>query len=406
VSGGRRSLARAALAAGLVVSGVLLASACAGETAQSATVPAATVLQVSPTGVDSGGCTSSPCLTFDYAYHLAKPGQTVEVAAGEYPSETITPDLRKTGPKLVLFKPAAGAAVIVDNLDIFGSHIEFRSMRLGWKAEKGADDLTFRAVSSSMLFIWSATNVRVLGGELYPGPNYLDGCTQDHNTCDYDSNISNAEGGPPPQHILFNGVFFHGWLRPPGTDFHTECLQVGSGIDVTIENSRFTDCATHDIFIRSWGPDFVLRDWMIQNNFFGATQDGYYSVNIGDTTGATYQNIVVRNNSALQDFASDVQTGTISFIGNIEPDMSSFKCGYAPAAKWDYNIYGSGTPCGRHDRIGDPKFVNAASLDLRVQPGSAAIGRGDPASFPPTDIARLQRPYGKLPDAGAYEFRP
>jgi hypothetical protein len=247
--------------------------------------------------------------------------------------------------------------------------------------------------------------VRVIGGELYPGPHYLDGCTQKHNTCDYDSGISNAEGGPPPKHILFDGVYFHGWLRPPGTDFHTECLQVGSGIDVTIENSRFTGCATHDIFIRSWGPAFVLKNWTIQNNVFGATQDGYFSVNVADTSGATYDDIVVRNNSALQDFGSDVRVGKIEFVGNIQPDMSGFKCGYAPAAIWDYNVYASGTPCGHHDRIGNPRFVDPSALNLRVMRGSAAIGRGDPASYPATDAAGRVRPHGKAPDAGAYEFR-
>lgn len=337
---------------------VLLASACGGTRTRP---HSGGVLHVSPNGSDAGDCTSSPCRTFDYAFHTAQPGQTIQVAAGTYTTETITADHSKKGTRRVLFEPAPGAAVVVDDLDVFGSHLEFRNMRLGWKAERGADHLTFRNVSSSMLFIWSATNVRVLGGQLYPGPHYLDGCTQRHNTCDYDSNISNAEGGPPPRNILFDRVFFHGWLRPRGTDFHTECLQVGSGIDVTIENSRFSQCATHDIFIRSWGAGFDLRNWTIRNNVFAATHDGYFSVNVADTTGAIYDNIVVRNNTALQDFGSDVRTGTIRFIANVQPDMSRFKCGYAPAATWDYNVYLSGTPCGPHDRVGKPAALRRAA---------------------------------------------
>jgi hypothetical protein len=84
--------------------------------------------------------------------------------------------------------------------------------------------------------------------------------------------------------------------------------------------------------------------------------------------------------------------------------MKAFACGLG-GSKWNYNVYGSGTPCGARDRIGNPRFANTAALDLRLRKGSAAIDRGNPKSFPAHDYVGQKRPFGRAPDAGAYEKR-
>jgi hypothetical protein len=332
----------------------------------------------------------------------------VKVTPGDYGEQWLNP-APKGSLRPVVFEAVAGTQPQADEVDVKASHVEFRGMRFGWKAEPGADDVTFRNVSSRSLFIWSATHIRVIGGELYPGEDYLTGCTQEHNTCDYDSQLTSAyPDGAPPEHILFDRVHFHGWLRPAGTDFHTECLQVGSGIDVTIERSRFDNCATHDIFIRSWGTAFTLRDWKIENNYFGPTQDGYFVMQVveGSDPALPCENFLIRNNSALQDMNMNCKAGGdrgVRVESNIWPTMGSYMCDLDGSA-WDYNVYGSGTPCGRHDRIGRIGFVDPAGLDLRLTRGSVAIKAGNPRSFPPTDIAGHRRRKGRRPDAGASVF--
>jgi hypothetical protein len=58
----------------------LLAGCVMGGAGAAASGP--TPLLVSLTGADANPCTqAAPCLTFDRAYHVAKPGQPVEVAA-------------------------------------------------------------------------------------------------------------------------------------------------------------------------------------------------------------------------------------------------------------------------------------------------------------------------------------
>ncbi len=69
---------------------------------------------VSSNGSDSSSCAkSAPCRSFNRAYHLAKPGDVVEVAGGSYPQQNISRDSSKTSSKDVVFRPAAGAVVTI-----------------------------------------------------------------------------------------------------------------------------------------------------------------------------------------------------------------------------------------------------------------------------------------------------
>ncbi len=368
-------------------------------------------LFVAPSGSDAANCgPTDPCLSFGRAYSVAGPGQVVEVAGGEYGPQDIDHNVTERPADRVIFAPKEGESVVVTGqVDVSDKGIEFRDMAFagGWYARPGSEDITFRNIKSKFLFITSATDIRVIGGEIYPGPDFLVDCSDANRKCDFDSQISSApDGGPPPTNILIDHVNFHGWLRPPGTDWHTECLQFGSGVNVTIRNSRFWDCATHDIFVLSWGgTNYPLRNWVIENNYFGLTPDGYYSIRIGNQEGIVCENFLVRYNTALQNMYSDCQASNVRFTANIEPTGERFQCQATAGAVWDYNVYQSGTRCGPHDRVGPSTFVDQDAMDLRLKPGSAAVNRGDPKNYPLTDFQGDRRPQGKRPDAGADELR-
>jgi hypothetical protein len=112
--------------------------------------------------------------------------------------------------------------------------------------------------------------------------------------------------------------------------------------------------------------------------------------------------IVIRNNSALQSILVRWSNGTAAVRGNIIPDISAFFCNSFGQNRWfDYNVYSAGVPCGRHDRIGDPRYVDAANFDLHLRAGSAALDQADPDDHPALDIDRKRRPLRSRPDAGA-----
>jgi hypothetical protein len=369
-----------------------------GQGAVVSSAGVATRLFVSPTGSDLGPCSqSNPCATFDRAYHAAAQGQTVQVLPGDYTAQAIRSDASKTGSAKVVFDGVDAARARIAGVRVAGNHIELRRLTAPWAVMPGTTDVVFRRViSPGPISIAGASRVSVLGGEVYsPTPVAND-------------SLIASSAGKIPTDILIDGVSFHDFRDVgPGQFHHIECLQVGAGINLTIRNSTFHDCATHDLFIRSWGVSAEnpspLSNVVIENNWFART-DGFYAVQVLDDlfTGTPASSVILRNNSSLQGFVVRISHGKASVHGNILPSMSEFVCEAYGQNQWlDYNVYASGVPCGPHDRVGDPKFVDAARFDLRLQAGSSALGRGDLSSHPAFDIEGKLRPMRKAPDAGA-----
>jgi hypothetical protein len=180
-----------------------------------------------------------------------------------------------------------------------------------------------------------------------------------------------------------------------------------AGINVTIRNSRFTNCNADAIYIRGdFGP---IRNFLIENNFFDFTSTAPFSVRLsGPTSPNPCENVLVRYNSSLQRMWSDCPaagTNGIRFTSNVNYEQDNYHCSTSmqQGATWDHNVYETGIPCGRGDVVGPVYYKDRANLDLHLLPGSTAFDRGDPSSFPATDIDGQSRPMGAGPDAGADE---
>jgi hypothetical protein len=341
-------IVRGALAA-VTIAGAVAAGGSGGQASASTAIEPAASFYVSPFGSYTSGCTkTAPCRTFDRAYGLAKPGQVVEMAGGTYGSQTIPFDSTKTSSADVVFRPAVAATVVVAGiLNVDGKHVELRGLRAtgGWYARKGAQDVTFRDVSAPLIGIQSATQVSVLGGEVGPWLASSDG----------DPKIAKSSSMTTlvPTDILIDGVRFHDIVRPPGSGYHVECLQVGAAVNLTIRNSRFERCATHGLLVASWYRGYPLRNVLVENNVFGATMDGYHALKVNVVTSAEpCQNCTIRANTSAQPIAVNVdRTGsTISVRGNSTTSADLSPPGWCDHGRygvfWDGNTFASRPTCG------------------------------------------------------------
>jgi hypothetical protein len=372
--------------AAVVVSAAL---ACAAG-APAGAAPAVAAVYLSPAGNDAGPCTSArPCRTFDRGYRAAKPGQVVEVAAGRYPKQSIQLDPAKTSPADVLFRPARGAKVTVGDFEVYAKHLELRSFttsELG--THRTAEDVTARNLTiRGGFYIESSQQVSIIGGSVGPGRDV------------HPAIVSEWLSTTPPRRIVVDGVLFHDWTRS-GPDVHTECLQIGGGNGVIVRNSRFRNCNVMDLHITHFGDAPMTRNVTIENNVFeDSTGGGFYTIQAN-----AYANLLIRNNSFEQGFVIFTGPGhgpnkNVRVIANVGP-RSPGEC--EDGVTFRYNVW-AGARCGATDLNAPSGYVDPAAGDFHLRSGAAAIGRGDPTSYPSHDIDGDVRPLGGAPDAGADE---
>jgi hypothetical protein len=330
-----------------------------------------------------------PCATFEHVYRAAQPGDVIDVAGGSFPYQALHRDDAKAGGAHVVFRAAHRATPRVAGLDVYANHVTFEGLTIDgdWSTHAETDDVTFRDVTvNGAVFIDSSANIRVLGGSV-------------GGTVDSKSQFSSWPPGTRIRNIVIDGVTFHDVTRS-NAGVHVECLLIGGGENVIIRNSRFERCSVFDLSIAEFNGSGPPRNFTIENNFFGAS-DGFYSLHFNTNTTALHD-IVVRNNSSPQAFyhGNDIPLLVgVRYVANVAP-LGALHCD--SRITYRHNIWDGGV-CDATDVDAPSGFVDAAAGDLHLQPGAAAIGRGDPADYPATDIDGHRRPRGSAVDAGADE---
>jgi len=239
--------------------------------------PSAAQVFLAVNGNDSNACTQAqPCKSFQRGYEKAQPGETVEVAAGNYPAQQMRPDASKTSPNDVVIRPAPGATVKVAGLNLGISetpnsgpkHLTIRDIGdsrnpQGAFTAIGVDDVTWENLDAANFRTDWSSNFTVRGGDWGP-------CTVPSSTCS-NSKLDTSTGS----NILIEGARFHDYRIVPNSGEHFECLIMFSGRNVTVRDSTFTDCEFYNIFVQhpAWagyaGPDGTWpRDILLQRNTF------------------------------------------------------------------------------------------------------------------------------------------
>jgi hypothetical protein len=369
---------------------------------------------VSPAGSDAATCSASdPCQSFNRAYRVAQPGEVVDVAGGDYPTQTIEYDPSKTSADDVYFRPAAGASVnVAGDIDVEASHVTFMAMRAHdtdtlYDGPADVRDVTFWAMDGRNFTIDSGIGVSVIGGDYGPasscGGSYGGG----------NNGIRMNRPGTVPSDILIWGVDIHDVQSYDLNACHIECLIVGAGQDITVRSSRFWNCSIFDIFLQPFNGQ--ISDVTLENNWFAAPTDPNGKVNSGRAVefsgGGPWQNLLIRHNSVntainLNDGAPNPQYVNSRMIGNIAV-RSNPPC--FSGVTYRDNLWQQGTCDPTSDRSlggGALPFVRASDrgdLDYHLTGGPAVDLVPASVSNLADDIDGESRPHGTALDAGADE---
>lgn len=222
------------------------------------TVSSPVSVYVATTGSDTNpGTQSQPVRSWDRAFHLAPSGGVVQVAAGSYAAQALTPDASKTSQ--VIFRPAPGADVFTPELKSFDVRwAAFENMRLGyWYWQRGRN-ITMRNIDTTSGYLNACQDCEIIGGDY--GPHHVAG--QTHVAL---LHIRNSTGGRAAR-ILVDGVYFHDLTRAPGE--HCEMMQIWSADDVTVRNSLFERASVYCIFVADINDPTPSRRVLIEDNTF------------------------------------------------------------------------------------------------------------------------------------------
>jgi chitodextrinase len=407
----------------------------------SATSSAAQVA-VSLAGNDSTcvrGDLSKPCASFDRAYQIAQLGDTVQVAGGAYPGQTVVSSSGKdtTGDSPdVVFQPAAGATVTVadlslgtqvlgtngpDHITIRGiSDNSFTSGSCQWEVLGDVYDVTFDNVKLCNFYI----NLELGSGQVASGLTIRNsefmGCVAGGSVGCGNIKLDGADN------FLFENNFVHDFQIVPGSGEHFECMFISDMIGGIFRNNKFKNCVFYNIFHQRCGVQnggrCVISGLTYENNWFDAPNDGQQIGGGGvrptgiafSPRGTGFPNILIRFNSfddstgvSVNDDGDGSTNSNFRIVGNIIG--GSPQCGYG--ASYNYNVFlGSGT-CGTGATTAKSSsvYVNPAELrsggdyHLMSSPARDVIRGSDADATLASDIDGQSRPMGLGRDAGSDE---
>jgi hypothetical protein len=414
---------------------------------------------ITPSGSDGGPCRrAAPCKSFDRAYQVAAPGETISVAAGTYsstwpdagahaimrpgkPAGSAPITFTCTGP--VEFDATAPNFMIfpgVHSLNFTGSCFRFHVVQIGLGGYSSlVENITFTGVKMDSFECAGCDRLTVRNSEIGPmvachgsgragvGGNggqitpamwckpsdagsgaYWASRPRGNADVQTEPYIHNGAAGTP-DNILLEGNLIHGMQTKDAVNAHTGGMLIWNANGVTMRNNVFKNNAIYDVLV-----DGKAANWVIENNFFGwpvqplgngvgAVETPKDSREFGSKDSVVHKNWLIRYNS----FAHGLSLGrnsltNVRVIANILGSYSN--C--TPGVFFDSNITIAARPCGGNaKRRNRYPYASYAKVDFHLRRGiSLPVSGGNADSRIRTDLDGDLRQVPR--SAGADERKP
>ncbi|MGZ3770151.1 MAG: choice-of-anchor Q domain-containing protein [Bdellovibrio sp.] len=389
---------------------------------------AATTYFVSTSGSDSNpGTQSLPWKTIGKANAVMIAGDTALISAGSYGEQITTSQSGIAGSKIT-FK-AQGLVTVTGGFTIRSSYITIDGFTLTSDMEVSGSNcevLNNHFVNARIFMPQDNSNCLLKGNHIESSSNWggdwvaFDLGGSNHIVEDNEIGPSHDTDAFRPfgvGHIIRRN-YIHDITLSPGSSAHMDVFQVFAdngeiAHDIVIENNRIINSG-QQICMTSADGLTGIHDFDVRNNLFVNVAS---QANVGIPNFRFYNNTVI-NSGTTNGFILYLYSGWYSdpsharilnniFIGNASPYAISagtdVVTDYNFIATSTYGVF-PGVSDPHSINGGDPKFVNAAAYDYRLQSTSPAIDQGTAIAGFNYDAIGVLRPSGAGYDMGAYEY--
>ncbi len=426
---------------------------------------AAGVYHVAPTGTAAGAGTQSAPWSLARAGQAAMAGDTVIVHAGVY-REPLVVRNSGTASAPIIFSAASGEAMpVLDGTGLNGAPSGSWSQNLTgmilvqgqrWVQVRGlrvqnSPWAGIQAFGSSEILIegcstyntrYSGVSVMGASGALVQGIKVIRNRIEQANTSAAQGifvneglTVSDADGFEVAHNLVDgslaealdvkgasrNGSIHHNETRASkmglyvdawdkesyAIDVHSNRVHGnGSGLVLSAETGgslKRIRVYNNLVYNNAQGPGLIVSDYVAGYSHAMDSIEIYHNTIVGNGKAWWGGGIALLNPEAR-----NVSVRNNIVAGNVDAPIAVVKAG--PGLVIDNNLlWGEAklnAVSGTNALLADPRFINAAAGDFRLQAGSPAIDRAWGAFVPPFDFAGVARPQGPAPDLGAHEAIP